>query len=1186
MDTSNLKRYAPKARREFLRAVTDRAIKFGITKDKTEPMTEQGDVVIIGDKAYPKSVGDMRKKLIGRIKESNFEQVMEEAAYTWFNRLIAIRYMELHGYLDHGYRVLSHPDGRDLPEIVDHAETLDLPGLKTDKVIELKLDGTKEAGLYRMLLVAQCNALNRSMPFMFDYIEGDIELLLPDNLLHSDSIVRQLVKEVPEQDWTEIECIGWLYQFYISEKKDEVFAALKKGKKISPANIPAATQLFTPHWIVRYLVENSLGRLWMLNHPDSRLIEQMDYYIRPEEPETDFLRVSSPEELKICDPACGSGHMLTYAFDLLYAIYEEQGYQANEIPQLILTNNLYGIEIDKRAGALAAFALTMKAREKYRRFLSVSKAVQPNICVLENIKIEAEELSAYLGKVGQDLLSGGLRGVVNQWEEADNFGSLIRPMVTDVNEVLRLLHEHQMDEDLFLAGVHKKVLGALRYANYLRPKYHVIVANPPYMGTKGMNDDMKQFAKSNYPDAKMDAMTCFMERASELVNGNGFWGMINLPSWMFLGSFENLRSKLVSTNRFCTLLHLGRGVFGSDFGTVAFTCFKPKKELTQLTGIYRRLFREHVEVRSVEDIETLFLDPDEGRFVADQSTFQDLPGTPIAYWVSEQVRHIFRTSKRLTELADACQGMATTNNGLFLRGWWEVSIKKCGLNLISEDAALNSGHKWFPYNKGGEFRKWYGNKEYVVNYEKKGQTICDYIDNTPGVKVKSNGRVINRDKYFRECISWSKVSAGSLAMRYFPAGFIFDVAGCSIFTESHVDLMFLLAYSNSNMVRNFLASISPTVNYEVGQMATLPIVEFDVSRVVKNTEEIIAKTKIDWDSGEESWDFPGHSLLNYATKETRLSDSYTKFNDNRVETIAELRQCEEENNQLLLQAYGLQEEMPFSVELDEITLRGNPSFRYGEGRSAENLESLLLADTMREFISYAVGCMLGRYSLDKPGLILANQGETIDDYRQQIPKPTFAPDEDNVIPILDSDWFSDDVANRFIDFLQITFGKERFTENLAFLESAIGKPVRNYFLTECYKHHLKLYKNRPIYWLFSSGKQKAFQALIYLHRYNPGTLSRMRTSYVVPLQGKFNGRLEQIESEIGSISNASRKKALEKERAKLTKQREELITFDEKLRHYADQKIEIDLDDGVKVNYAKFGDLLAEVKAVTGAKAE
>ncbi len=1191
METKHLRQYAPQARRDFIEAVGNRAAFYGLLPERILPAHEKGDVVLIDDRPFPIGIAPKRKKLVNDIADVGYEQFIESIAYTWFNRLVAIRFMELHGYLSHGYRVLSHPNDGLSPEALEYAERLELPHLERNLVVDLKLDGTRDEELYRLILVAQCEALYRAMPFMFGTTNDATELLLPDNLLHSDSVIQKLVRALTPEDFSEVEAVGWLYQFYISEKKDDVFAALKKGKKITPENIPAATQLFTPHWIVRYLVENSLGRLWMLNHPDSRLAEQMDYYIRPEEPETDFLRISSPEEIKICDPACGSGHMLTYAFDLLYAIYEEQGYQATDIPRLILTHNLYGIEIDQRAGALAAFALTMKAREKYRRFLTGGKVVQPNICVLENVKIDPEDLSAYMDKVGRDLFSGGLQGVVNQWEEADNFGSLIRPLVTDVSEVLELLRERQMGEDLFLAGVHQKVLKALRQADYLSPKYHVVVANPPYLGGKGMTAATKEFLSKNFSDVKSDFFSAFVIRNTELSQDAGQLGVMCPFVWMFIAAYENLRRELVERKTITSLVQLEYSGFdGATVPICAFTLQNSK--VANFRGGYVRLTEfpgsENQSPRTLEAIQN----NDCGWFYrATAADFQALPGCPIVYWGTDRVRELFASLEPLGEVITTREGLTTGNNDRFLRFWHEVEGSAIAFDCGNNEQAVKSGLKWFPCIKGGDFRRWSGNYEYIVNWLNDGEELRTFTDERTG-RVRSHN--YNGDWAFREGFTWSGISSGTFAVRHVPSGFMFDTKGPMGFPSGQVTPFACVAFLNSSVTNHLIKMLAPTLDFKLGHVLNLPFKPDLANRVAGLAEECQQISSIDWNSQEVAWSFQTHSLIRPPGYQL-LQNKYSEVRADGESQVERITTLETEINRSVVDGYELEDAAYTAPPASQVSLLVNPSYRYDEEKSESELEALLLADTMREFISYAVGCMLGRYSLDKPGLILANQGETADDYRQQIPEPTFAPDEDNVIPLLDGDWFTDDISERFKEFLKVTFGTEHYEENLTFLENSLfpanlegkkRKTIRDYFLKEFYNHHIKLYKKRPIYWMFSSGKQGGFRALIYMHRYNPSTLSRMRTAYVVPLQGKYNSRIDQLEGDIPAATSTSHRRKLEKERDSLIKRRVELQEFDEKLRHYADQRIEIDLDDGVKVNYGKFGDLLDQVKAIHGKKPE
>lgn len=1179
MDKSKLKAYAPAARREFIKAVTERANFFGLSQKHIEPLEVNGDIALIGGRAFSKDIAPQREELEKKIQQKGFDQFIEAVAYTWFNRLVALRYMEVHGYLEHGYRVLSHPNGGHIPEILEYSATVELTGLDRKKVVELKLDGTKDNELYRMLLIAQCNELNRAMPFLYERIQEETELLLPENLLHSNSLIQKLVTEIPEEDWQEVEIIGWLYQFYISERKDEVFEGLKKNKKINPENIPAATQLFTPNWIVRYLVENTLGRLWMLNRPGSKLIEQMSYYIKPEQPETDFLRINTPEEIKISDPACGSGHMLTYAFDLLHSIYEEEGYEPAEIPQKILNHNLYGVEIDARAGELAAFALTMKARARQKCFFR--KPIQPNICVLERIQFEEKELNDYMDFMGRDLFTTPLQATLYQFEEADNFGSLTRPEATDVEDILHTLEAKDLAGQLYLSETHKKVFQALKQADYLSPKYAALVTNPPYMAGKGMNVSLKEFLGDKYPQGKADLMACFMERANSLIMDGGFWGMINLPSWMFLQSFHELRANLLKSVKIDSLLHLGRGIFGADFGSVAFVIYRPtsaekKKEILK-KGIYRRLFDKPSMVRNPDEIRVLFKNYSLGVYKVSQIRFIEIPGMPVTYWIASHVYNLFKNDMMQNYLK-VCAGLTTGNTERFLRYWHEVVANKIMLDI---DLIPNQS-SFIPYDKGGIFRKWYGNLEYVLWY---------YSDSLKEMEKQKGFRPDGLISFFKPSITWSKVTISLFSARYSTKQNGFDATSSSAFGEIE-DIQKALLVLNSRLGNYFLNILNSTMVYLPRDIKHFPVVRsLWQSNIDFKTKfnQLVSISKNDWDSYETSWDFTSFPLLNPDQQQPTLKVTYQKVCAHWGEMTLEMQQLEEENNRIFIDAYGLQDELTPEVPISEITLTCNPHYRYGGDKSDDKLEAQLLTDTIKELLSYALGCMMGRYSLGQPGLVYAHSGNEEFDHSKYEVLPA---DDDGIVPVMGLDWFPDDASVRFVEFLKVAWSPETLEENLQFVADSLSpkrgeaarETIRRYFSVQFYKDHLKTYKKRPIYWLFSSGKEKAFQCLVYLHRYNDSTLSRMRNEYVIPLQGKFSSRAEHLDKELKAAEATSQRNKIQKQLDILKKKQLELTRFDEELRHYADKRITLDLDDGVKVNYGKFGNLLAEVKAVTGKK--
>ncbi len=1173
METSKLKKFAQFARRSLMEQV---AAKLKLALNEGGAARRESPAAV--------------QQLEEAIREHGRDQVIERVAYIWFNRFCALRFMDVNRYTRIG--VVSPAEGQFQPEILAEAKMGHIDDeMVHDKVrqqIFALLDGKApsrdpQGEAYRLLVVAACNFWNKAMPFLFQRIDDYTELLMPDDLLSGNSILAYTREAMTPDACEDVEVIGWLYQFYISEKKDEVFEGLKKNKKITPENIPAATQLFTPHWIVRYLVENSLGRLWLLNRPGSKLAQQMDYYIKPEQAETDFLRIGKPEEFKICDPACGSGHMLTYAFDLLYAMYEEEGYEPAEIPEKILTHNLFGLEIDERAGELAAFALTMKARARQRRFFN--KGVKPNICVLENVRFDEGELKNYMDFVGRDLFTASLQTTLRQFEEADNFGSLIRPEVTDVDGMLETLESKNVSGHLFLSETHKKVLQALRQADYLSPKYHVVIANPPYMGSGGMNASLSGWLKRNYPDSKADLLACFMERSMDLVTSGGFWGMINLPSWMFLSSFEKLRYKLINTQRFASLVHLGRGIFGSDFGTVAFVISNASPN-NNSAAIYRRLFEKLVEVKSPDSIRDLFLNYSYGRFTFKQENCLNIPGYPIGYWLSDNLLQIFKSGNVLGAKFSPKTGMTTGDDARFLRQWYEPSLVDFEPERVSSLDAQNSGKKWFPYNKGGIGERWFGHCNQVVNWENDGREIKHWVVNNPrDPNTKSwSRRVFNHEYFFKQGATWTLLNMTTFNVRYLPNGSILNVNGPTIPVEDKFNLEYLLGYLNSKLVHYLMLVINPTVANNPGSVGNLPLIDCHEATIASRAKKMVQIAHDIWDSSETSWGFRGLILLHLDYRQSSLKATYQKLRAHWRETTLEMQRLEEENNRIFIDAYGLQDELTPEVSLNEITLTCNPHYRYGNDKSEDELEALLLADTMRELVSYAVGCMFGRYALEKPGLILANQGETIKDYLKQIPEPSFPADDDNVVPMLDGDWFTDDIAERFRKFLRVAFGEAHYEENLRFVEQALNikgrrnYSIRDYFLGEFYTDHVKRYKKRPIYWLFSSPKG-SFNALIYMHRYRPDTVSVVLNGYLREFRTKLASHKNHLEavSISASATQGEKTKAL-KEIEKLNKMIVEMEEYErEVLYPLATEQVEIDLDDGVKVNYPKFGAALRKI---------
>ena len=875
MNRNTLETYAQKARRDFIAAVTDRAAFYGLTAKSIEPVVEEGDVTLIGARAFPRNVAEPRKRLEKRIRRDSFEQVMEAIAYTWFNRFAAIRYMELHGYLDHGYRILGHPEGQPYPEILEHAADVDLLGLDREKTVELKLDGSKDEELYRMLLRAQCNALHQAMPFLFEHSAGDAtELLLPAALLHTDSLIRQMVEGIDESAWDEIEIIGWLYQFYISEKKDQVI-----GKVVASEDIPAATQLFTPNWIVKYMVQNSLGAKWMATYPHSQLKEQMEYYIEPAE-QTDEVTAQltaitpdtlNPEVLTLIDPASGSGHILVEAYDLFRAIYLERGYRQRDVAQLILEKNLFGLDIAGRAAQLTGFALMMKGRADDRRLFE--RGVKLNVMALaDSTDFDAEQLAERVKLADYGLAASDLTELKRLFEHATTFGSLIQ-VPDDLAAKLPALKQlsEATSRDLFVVDALKRLVPLVQQAEMLVAQYDAVVANPPYIGSKGMNALVKKFVKDHFPDAKRDLFACFIERGFTLAKDAGHNAMVTMQSWMFLSSFETMRERMLREKTIKTMAHLGARAFGSISGEVVQTtaCVLQNRSPQRYKPVFFRLLDGGESEKRTE------LANGENRFdTTVQDEFKKIPGSPVAYWVSERVREVFEEGELFGDWASPRQGMATSDNNRFLRLWNEVDRSNTGVGFQSQEEASSSGVKWIPYNKGGKFRKWFGNNQYLVNWEDNGKEIIEYAT----ALYESPTRTIkNIPYYYRQCITWSFVSSAYFGVRYSDCGFIFDVGGSSAFPQTD-RIGIATGFLCSNLAHYFLKIINPTLNFQSGNVARLPIVPevfTNASSVESVVRALVSIGRTDWDAYERSWDFQSLPLLTASSEPTPPSNPAT-----------------------------------------------------------------------------------------------------------------------------------------------------------------------------------------------------------------------------------------------------------------------------------------------------------------------
>ena len=1148
MNKNAIKKFATEARRELISRVSQRALKYGISEKEVGNPNDDS----VGGYLLSATEKKQRAALIAQIQEKGYKQVMEEVAYTWFNRFSALRFMEVNGYLPSRVRVFTDENNAFKPQILTEAIHMELDGLDMEKVYVYK-EANDEDELYKYLLITQCNALNSVLPGMFQKIADYTELLFPDNLLREGSVIQQMIELIPEEDWKDaVQIIGWLYQYYNSEKKADVFAALKKNIKITKENIPAATQLFTPDWIVRYMVENSLGRLWVEGHPNDELKSQWKYYLEEAEQEPDVqaqltsirkeYAALTPDQLKVIDPCSGSGHILAYMFDVLMQIYESYGYTTREAVASIVENNIYGLDIDDRAAQLAYFEVMMKARQYDRRFFS--RGIQPHVyAIAESNHVDSFALEYFCN--GDAKLKKAMDTIISELHDAKEYGSILTVTLQDWSALYARFAEIKEDIHISRETALRELLPLVQVAEALAQKYDVVVTNPPYMGSSGMSAKLSDFVKKNYPDSKSDMSTVCMKKTISMCKQNGYMAMINIPVWMFLTSYEKLRDSILRNNSVLSMVHPGRGIFGSDFGTTAFTV--SKRKINGYKGCYRRLFSKQGEVESPEIREQRFFEC-RGVFFANQEDYLKMPGHPIAYWVSKNLLTAFTNGNRLGNIADSKQGIATADNNKYLRLWYEVSVKNVKFDAKTHEEASLCSEKWYPYNKGGEFRKWYGNNDFIVNW---------YND---GIDLRNDRKAVLRNQlfYFKPCFSWSLVTSSVAAFRYKPIGHIFDVAGMSCFSQTN--LLYLLALCNTKVVMKILEIIAPTINYQCGDIANIPVILSDKEcrqKIENKVECCINISRNDWDSFETSWDFQRHPLLR---KVSTIAEAFTQWQTECDDRFNQLKANEEELNRIFIDIYGLQDELSPEVENKDVTVR-----KADLGRD------------IRSFISYAVGCMFGRYSLDVDGLAYAGGEWDASKYA------SFAADKDNIIPICDDEYFEDDIVGRFVKFVAVVYGKDTLQENLKFIADALGgkgQPkdvIRNYFMNDFYKDHCKMYQKRPIYWLFDSGKKNGFKALIYMHRYQPDTIARIRTDYVHEQQARYRTAIADLEQRIADASIRERVK-LDKQLKTLNDQATEIHTYEEKIHHLADQMISIDLDDGVKKNYAIFQDVLAKIK--------
>lgn len=1187
MNKIALKNFAVESKKELIEKIQIKAMQYGIEKDKIKSsQIQSSDSIVINGKPLSKEEKQQREKLIDKIKSINddggdgYKDVIEEVAYTWFNRFTALRFMEVNDYLPTRVKALSsaNPESAE-PELIREAGNVDLP-VDKQKIYDMKLNNDNE-GLFKYMIITQCNALNKTLPFMFEKIGHYTELLFPDGLLNEGAFISRLtdMEVISENDWKDVQIIGWLYQYYNSEVKDEVIKAKRKYKK---EEIPYATQLYTPDWIVRYMVQNTLGRYWVESHPEhSDLKKNWEFYLENPNPESDFEEKLAPyinkdlkvEDIKCFDPAMGSGHILVYMFDVLYQIYEKCGYMSREIPILIIENNLYGLDIDDRAYQLACFAVIMKGMKYNNRLLrSIERKVERtgeegirlNLASIQETNNLNDFDVMYISGESEGNNYNKVKEFIELFKNAKIYGSLINIEKFDKEFFINRLKSivNIPAQDLIKEESRRKVIDILplllKQAKIMVETYDILNTNPPYMGTKQMNEKLNGFISNHYEKNKSDLFSAFIEYSFSKVKLSGHLGFMTPFVWMFISSYENLRSMIINQKNISSLIQLEYSAF--EEATVPICTFTIRNKRIGLSGEYIRL--SDFVGSSVQPIKTIesVLNPNVNyRFSVMADEFNKITGSPIAYWASNKIREIFLKNRELGDIAEPRQGMTTSDNNRFLRLWHEVDFYNIGFDMKNREEAKNSDLKWFPYNKGGEFRKWYGNNEFVVNYKNDGREMEMFHEELN--KTSSGGRLKNRQYYFREGITWSFISSSKFGVRYSPEGYIFDVAGSSLFPNKS-KLKYILGFLCSKITFEFLKIQNPTMNFQVENIKKLPIIYKDDLLIDKLVNENIILSKEEWDSFETSWDFKRHPFVTQKCHAGTIEEAYGNWELYRQSQFIKLKHNEEELNKIFINIYNLDSEMESSEDDSDVTIK-----------KADNVREI------KSFISYAIGCILGRYSLDQEGLAYAGG---IFDSSKYI---TFKADEDNIIPVLSESYFEDDIVSRFVEFVKVIFGEETLYKNLDYIAEVIGKKnsetakdtIRRYFINDFYKDHLQTYKNRPIYWMFTSGRQKAFNCLIYMHRYDKTTLSRIRTDYLHELQDRLDTARKSIIDNIEGDSSTKGKSEAKKKLTSLDKQIDELKKYDEILHHMADMQIKIDLDDGVKVNYEKFKGLLAKI---------
>lgn len=1157
MNKTALKNFAIWARKKLISDITYSAGLLAVNENGIgEPLPQsRSDLQLfdIGTKDYAEVKGErisQRNSLVSAIRAKAeeldnykvaFEYIVEEVAYTWFNRMIAIRFMEVNGYLP--IRVLSSESGKHEPDIVTTPfdAGLEFTGEESGRIYELR-DNNRLEELFRMLFIRECNHLHDILPELFEATNDYSELLLSLSYTDKDGVVFHLVNDISEDDFNiekegQVEIIGWMYQYYNTEPKDKVFAALKKNVKITKENIPAATQLFTPHWIVRYMVENSLGRLWIEGHPDADLREGWEYYLDEAEQEPQVqaqleeiragCREISPEDIRIIDPCMGSGHILVYAFDMLMQIYSAQGYSERDAAKLIVEKNLWGLDIDRRAYQLAYFAVMMKARQYNRRILT--SGIKPNLFVIDDNRALTPEIIEYIAD-GDSKIAADLRSISNDLTNAREYGSIINVQPVDFSGLIERIGVIAQSDELNLIAMEnkriacEKILPLVNQAQALSQKYDVVCTNPPYMGGSGMNSVLSEYVKRCYSEAKSDLFAALIIKCLEFTKQNGYSSLVTMQSWMFLSSFEEMRTKLLTLNTLTTLMHMENMVMGIAFGT-AVSVFR-KGAVKGYKGTYNQ-----IKLADIENAKPKSFPVAGNRFAQVSSdNFSKIPGMPVAYWVSEKFADVFKNEKLYKYSISPSQNV-TGNNDRFVRKFWELSNVKVG-----------GRDEWIFYAKGGGFRKWWGNLLDIVNWTPTARYIYQHGDGHHA------SQIINKDYWYRKGITWGLITSSIPSFRVMPEGATFDKGGSTIIVEREV-YNYALGLLNSKVFLVVAKALNPTLNFQVKDICSLPLVISCLDVINSTVDKCIDISQVDWDSFETSWDFKTHPLLKPVPL---ISESFAQWSDECEKRFTRLKSNEEELNRIFIDIYGLQDELTPEVEDKDVTVRRAD-----------------LTRDIKSLVSYAVGCMFGRYSLDVEGLAYAGGEWDGSKYK------TFIPDPDNCIPVTDEEYFRDDIVVRFVDFIRTVYGADTLEENLTFIADALGtrgntsrERIRNYFLNDFIKDHIKMYQKRPIYWLFDSGKQNGFRALVYMHRWNADTTGNVRVEYLHKLQRIYENEIRQAQDivETGSGREAS---AAQKRIEKLTKQLKETHDFDEKIAHLALSRIHIDLDDGVKVNYEK-----------------